>query len=439
MSEALLNDPNAPATARRPRLRIMLVEAGVPGQTNGSGAAYVSPPTNQPIPNAISASVTNNNYYQADTFSCDFALGRVPGDLAFWSEQPRVLVDIQIALNLTDWKSQLIGEIDTVHIDPANGVVSCTGRDLTARLIEAKTQEAFANQSSSEIAATLAARRGLLTVDANGKPSITKTTTPVSRFYQDQHTLETAGQFSETTTEWDLLTKLAKIEGFDCYVFGQTLYFNPRQATSSTPYVLSMDLSRNPPVSNMTGLQMERSLTLARDIEVQVRSWDSRNQRGFTKTAKAIGAKGAQAATAKSNNGLGTQKILIIKGDMTEAQAQDYANNYLREMSKHERVIEASLPGDLILSPRMMVRLQGTGTTFDQAYYADSVTRYIDIEQGFTMNLRAKNRSAESFEYIQQSDGVDAPVAQSSVPSAVQSAINNADIAAAYDARLSLQ
>ncbi len=57
--------------------------------------------------------------------------------------------------------SLLQGEADSVSIDPINNTAEIDGRDLTARLLDARTQETFANQTASEIANTLAARHGL--------------------------------------------------------------------------------------------------------------------------------------------------------------------------------------------------------------------------------------------------------------------------------------
>lgn len=378
-----LNDPHAPPAARQPRLRVLLVEGAIAGQTDpGKTAQSVAPKAQEPIAGAVSANVTNNNYYQADTFSADFALNALPNGLAWWAGQPRMVVDIQIALNLTDWKSVLIGEVDHIHTHPVTGLVQIEGRDLTARLIEARTQETFANQTSSEVAKTLAARHGL-TAD------VTATKTLVSRFYQEDHSHVTMGEFSRTTTEWDLLTFLAQQEGFDVYVTGTTLHFNPRVDPASTPYVVVSDANG----SNVIDLRLERSLTLAKDVEVQVRSWDSRNSRGFTKTSRAIGAKGAQAAGAKQN---AAQRYVLVRPNLTEDQAQKLANETAHEISIHERVVTFHLPGDLLLTPRMMVRLQGTGTEFDQAYYVDSVSRRISFDSGFDMEVRAKNRSGNT-------------------------------------------
>jgi hypothetical protein len=51
------------------------------------------------------------------------------------------------------------------------------------------------------------------------------------------------------------------------------------------------------------------------------------------------------------------------------------------------------MPGDLALAPRQQISLNGTGTTFDQTYWIDEITRHIDIHRGFTQRLRARNET----------------------------------------------
>jgi hypothetical protein len=60
-----------------------------------------------------------------------------------------------------------------------------------------------------------------------------------------------------------------------------------------------------------------------------------------------------------------------------------------------ERVINAELAGDDTLTIRTPIQLVGTGTSFDQMYYPDTITRSISFES-FKMRVRAKNHSTES-------------------------------------------
>ena len=53
-------------------------------------------------------------------------------------------------------------------------------------------------------------------------------------------------------------------------------------------------------------------------------------------------------------------------------------------------------PGEIALTPRDMVKLQGTGTSFDQTYYIASIDRSISFDEGFRQTMRLKNTSPRS-------------------------------------------
>ena len=45
------------------------------------------------------------------------------------------------------------------------------------------------------------------------------------------------------------------------------------------------------------------------------------------------------------------------------------------------------MPGELSLSPRSMVVLEGTGTEFDQTYYVDVIERRLNQDGGLTQRV----------------------------------------------------
>ena len=51
----------------------------------------------------------------------------------------------------------------------------------------------------------------------------------------------------------------------------------------------------------------------------------------------------------------------------------------LAELTRHERVVIATMPGDLRITPRSMIVLAGTSTAFDQSYFVDEIERTIAI------------------------------------------------------------
>jgi phage protein D len=318
------------------------------------------------VPGAFDAEVMSNNHYAADRFRIGLALSADPARGAvWWAEQDDVLVDIEVSLG-DGFINLLRGIVDRIEIDALSDVVRLQGRDLSAGLIEARTQEAFANHTSSEIAVLLAGRHGL-------SPDVQTTTTPVGRYRQLEHDRLVLGGFARATTEWDLLATLAQYEGFDVWVHGTALHFRPPDPPV-VPMVLRAD--------DFSSLHLERTLTLAGDIEVTVKSWHSRTAHSYVQTAR---------AGQRSSGGGKAQRYVYIVPNLMPDEALKLAQRRLAELTRHERVIVAEMPGELTLAPRQQILLQGTGTSFDRVYWVDSVERRLDMSHGFTQCLQARN------------------------------------------------
>jgi phage protein D len=326
------------------------------------------------IPGLIEVEVTCNRHFSADRFSASFALNSGASyGRSFWSSELDVAVEVLFSLDASSFVSLFTGTVDTVSINATRGLVHITGRDLSAQLIEARTEETFSNRTSSDIASLLANRHGLIA-------NVVQTTTPVGRYYQDEHDRITLGQFSRSTTEWDLLVFLALLEGFDVSVAGTTLNFLPSNNATQVPYLVTP--------ANCIDLRLDRCLTLAQNIEVTVKSWNSRQKSAFAQTV---------TGTGNANDGSGgsssPQQYVYVRPNLTADQALNFARQMLNDLTMHERVVEFVVPGDLSLTPIGQLILTGTGTEFDQAYYIDVVERRLNLNDGFTQRVRAKSSS----------------------------------------------
>lgn len=342
-----------------------------------------------PIEGAQSFTITSTNNRQADQFSAQFAL--IPGSVFsadWWSTQGQIRLTLQAGFadalgNVSGWTTLLVGDCDTVDIAMAVGEVRVAGRDLTALLIDQKIADTYQNQTSSQIATILANAAGLT-------PNVTATTTLVGRYYRSDHTNTALDQFSEAGTQWDLLVYLATQEGFDVWVDGTTLNFQPPPVT---PTMVNLTYSSgNIPKFNGMSLNLHRAMTLAKDVEVQVRSWNSQHKSGFT-----VKMRGSIKTSSGAVVKLGPpQTYIFVKPGMTHAQAQVFAQQKLVEISRHERVVAFKMPGDLISTVRDMVSLSGTQTSFDQAYYIDTLERSLDFKSGFIQTITMKNHSPQT-------------------------------------------
>lgn len=349
-----------------------------------------------PLLGCISWQIDNNSNYQADTFSAVYAAGALPAaqNAAWFSAQADLSVEILAGFPKDpnapiagELQSFILGRVDDVQFDLLENTLTLSGRDYTSQLIDTKTTEVFANQTASQIVATLAARHNM-TANAAG------TTEPVGAYYQIDH-----ARLTDEHTEWDLLTWLAQQEQCSVWVSGTTLNFQPLpDPDTANTYVIQWTPPTNSsaaPQANLTSLKFARNLTLAKDVTVIITSWNKKQKNRFKVTAKASHTKSKVLRNTTIPYGqpqVFTQTIPLL----TLEQAQKKANSLLASISAHEVRLEASLPADNILSTHMLVTVQGTGTAFDQVYYPDSVVRSMSVTAGYRMELNAKNHSPES-------------------------------------------
>lgn len=330
--------------------------------------------------------VENNSYYAADTFRVTLPLSGQPSgvDAAWWSSRTELTVQIYAGFPddlhryaESDLMFLIHGLVDHVELNPVAREVVLTGRDLASRFIDTKTVEKWPNQTASQIATALAQAHGLT-------PVVTQTTARAGRYYlnNDQSVL------ARSITEWDLLTFLAQQEGFDVYVKGSELHFEPPPSDGDDPYVLQWQQPAvdDVPVFNGMDLKLTRNLTLAKDVKVIVTSTSLWQAKPLRKTAT--------ARKSKSKGGT-PQTYSFNIPNLTADQAQKRANELALQISRHELRFDARLPADALLNTRTPLELRGTNSAFDQRYYPDQIIRQFDAN-GYVMDVHAKNHSPES-------------------------------------------
>lgn len=215
-------------TARQPRAIVKVFSTAADGPPQ--------PPVI--VPAWVEWSIENNTFYQADTFRVTFAASLLPAETnANWlSQQREAFVEIFAGFpadptnfSETDLTSLIYGRVDDIDYDPVATTIDLVGRDLTAAFIDAKTSIQYQNLTSSQIATQLALAHGLT-------PVVTATTTAAGTFYAYDHV-----RMVDQRSEWDLLSYLAAQEGFNVYVKGQELHFEPRPTDTVTVTATPVD------------------------------------------------------------------------------------------------------------------------------------------------------------------------------------------------------
>jgi phage protein D len=365
-----LNLPTAPS-ARQPRGVVKLAGVIVPGW--------------------IAWEVENNVFRAADTFRVGFAVASLPvaRDAAWFAIQTEITVEIFASDRPTDPGAYvpaagdrvIYGQVDDIDYHPALGTIELTGRDLTSRLIDTRTSVNNSNQTASQIASIIAGQHGL-------KPVVTATTTRVGTYYANDHV-----DVSQQQSEWEILIKLADYEGFDVFVTGDELHFEPKPPEGSSHYALvwtppTPDTAH--PSLNATTIALSRSLTIAKGVSVEVRSWNAKQKKAFT---AAWPRQVKQVKPGASTNENQTYRFSIP--GLTQDQAQARAQKLYAQIVQHMVKLSADLPGDGLLDCTKTISLRGTGTAFDQVYFPDSVRRSMSMDEGYRMSVTAKNISQD--------------------------------------------
>lgn len=324
--------------------------------------------------------VTSNGYYRADTFSISVAASGMPKGLqsADLANMDQITVEIRASVDGSKPTSLIIGIVSDFDQDWRDGLITMTGRDHTADFIEAKTTEKFQNQTSAQIVTTLAGRHGL-TADVQA------TSTLAGRYYEIDH-----DRLTDQTTEWDLITYLAQKEGYDAWVTGTTLHFKPATLVEGTPVQIRWTPPGTAPAQGaFVKLSTRRNLTLAPDAQVIVYSWNHRQKAAFKAIARATKSR-------KSQSSGGTSQIYTFRvPGLTHDQALQLAQSKLEEITRHERNLEIEMAGDVTLTARNQIQLQGTSTAWDQLYWIDEISRSQSFG-AFTQTVKAKNHSPQS-------------------------------------------
>ncbi len=337
--------------------------------------------------------IHHSGTHQAGIFTAKLPsrAGPAPGQWGWWTALDVVQLDVFTGFpadpeNFTTSDLTQLGtfQVDSLQLDVGKNAVMVQGRDLSSLLIDQKTSENFSNMTSSEVAQQFCDTTGLTA-------QITDTTTKIGTYFSTDYV-----QIRHNQTLWAILTYLARKEGFDLYVVGRTLYFGNFMNQQGQAYLIQVDPGtpdRPFNSSNAVQLELEHDLTLARDVMVTVKSTNLQSGQTFYAKAKAYSSKiqAVQSLTPILPGPAGdVQNYVYTIPHLTPQQAQQKALELATQISQHEYRIKADLPGDAALYPWVPIEIQGSGTPFDQQFWASDIERDI-TPTSFRMKVRAKN------------------------------------------------
>ena len=282
-----------------------------------------------------------------------------------------------LSFTATDLTQVMDGWMDDAKFDfdDQGERITLTGRNNVGQLIDEKINDKLPNQTASNIATQFTAEHGLT-------PVVTPTTTLAGTYYN-----QNSAALGTDISEWDLLLFLAQMENFIVRVKGSSLYFGPYSVVTGyvnqtpIPYTWGYDI---------TTLEIERSPHCAKDIVVNVYSYDRNGKAKIKETAKS-----ATQFAQKIYGNLGQRQQYIenytIPG-LTRDQAQKQAQAIASELSRSQLIGTMTGAGNTDLAIDRQIVLYGVGKALSSPYYLTKVTHSMDMDGGYGASVSFCNQ-----------------------------------------------
>lgn len=270
------------------------------------------------------------------------------------------------------------GTMDTAKwdFDNTGEFVTLNGRNVVGKMIDEKITDKFPNSTSSTIATNIANKYGLA-------PVITATTTLAGTYYSKSSAVTP----DANTSEWDLLQFLANQENFIVRVKDNQLLFGPYSEVTSYEntdpivYTWGYDIEK---------LEIERSPHAARDIVVNVISYDRANKQRIVETAKS-----STQSSSSTSGQIGRKEQYIenytIPG-LTRDQAQKKAQAIYDQLSRSQLIGQIDCAGNTDMAIDRLIQIQGIGLGLQNNYYLNKVSHKFDIDDGYANECSFSNQ-----------------------------------------------
>jgi hypothetical protein len=322
--------------------------------------------------NPIECSVKQVSHQAADTFSATVAIGSAQGavDASMLLSTAPMQVTVQGSSDGNASTQMFSGNVDNVTVDFENMTATLSGRDKTADLIDAKTNETWKNQQPQDVITKLAQTAGL-SVQFNGEAS-----DKAGLQYKDDF-----NKISELDSAWNVICRLAQKIGCVASVNGDQLVIAPtdNQSGGSSFQAMFTPPTGDQPAQGNCWLSAGRNLNLAKTITVTHQSWQQKQGQQITSTSTAQG-KGD------------TIKYDLKGANLTKKQQDAIAKGRVNDVISHERTVTIHAPGDTSVNSQSSIQVSGTGTAADQQYIVSEVEHHWSWEGGYVMTISARNK-----------------------------------------------
>jgi phage protein D len=288
--------------------------------------------------------------------------------LASLASQKEISGSIYISndINSDSSGAQMIsGPIDDIYVNIPDELVIIKGCDVSRNMHNTINTTQYLNQTSSQIATTIAGKYGLsLSGSSSGM---------VGKLYTKDYVKMFDGE-----SDWTAIQHLAEIEGYAAYIQGSTIYFQSPGQGGSYSVNYQPPTPESPASGDFLSLSLHANLNLGGTVNSTAMSHDPRQNTNVTATSTCSG------------NGGNTLNYDCRGANMTQDQVQKLAKVSVFMAVRHEMEVDADLVGDNSLRAGMSLQISGTQSQWDNSYPIDCVHHELNAD-GYTMNVQARS------------------------------------------------
>lgn len=272
----------------------------------------------------------------------------------------------------TDIVKKLIsGEITGLQpefSEESNPIAIARGYDLLHRLVRGRKTRSFTNMKDSSIASQIAREQGL-----------------GARVENSNVQLDYVLQANQTDLEF--LLKRGRLIGYELFVEGKDLYFQPPHNNETE--VLTLNWGQG-----IIELYFNLS-TMSQVDTIEVYSWNPQQKKTLIgKANRADNMQGSTSGSDKTKQAFGQATYSIVKEPVyTQEEADKVAKGQFNDMALDYITGEGTCVGHPELRAGKTIEIKGVGKRFSGLYYVTSATHLYSDDGGYRTEISVRRNA----------------------------------------------
>lgn len=346
----------------------------------GPGVQDPTYPPDLQVYSALTAKCQKNNFYQADRFSCTFALWQYQEEGPdFWSsfDSLSVLIKIGFPDNGVPMTEVFRGFADKVQLDFVKGVVTLSGRNTLCLLIDEHMNVTHRDETIGDVLKAAFEKAHMAApIFEPGFPA----DQPWGRYYNDVRTSTSTGAQSQINP-MDLAMSVCQQVGATMWEVEGVVHFG--MGDGGKYYVV---IAPQPTYEGgVTKLSPSNATSLVVEHDLEFSQW---THQIYSISAQPNGKNDLAKYPEEDNladNGVVKKPHFLYLANRTPEDNAQHAHAAYNEMMYHEWIVTYKVAGPQILdmSPQDKVEVVGTGDIIDGGYQIMSIEHQISFDRGY--------------------------------------------------------